>query len=210
MPIALLSKQKLFLVVSILIEAYRVCMGSLLVIFVPQTCGNHRCNMFENLMIGDTVYRAAAICNFTTLIFFCILYSIEVRRENRLNNYLIVNPLLPTDTESVESRVSYLSDERRLRLISLNTTYKRICYATFCMFIINTIFSAYIMGFQYYDDKAPMIFITNTILIGSKLYDIIYILKTQQSAFISAYVKQKCHFNDVHPNKYTDARLAVL
>ena len=44
-------QQKSSVYVSFIFELYRVLMGSMLIMFVPQKCGDHICDMFENTTV---------------------------------------------------------------------------------------------------------------------------------------------------------------
>lgn len=42
-------QQQVNMVVSVSLELYRVMVSSLLVVFIPQKCGDHVCALFENI-----------------------------------------------------------------------------------------------------------------------------------------------------------------
>ena len=178
------------------VDIYRNVMGSMLVLFVPATCGNHPCNPVENLMNGNTIYLCAAGCNFATLLCFLILVGIEFRRENWLNHYLIVNPELPMNTGSLLDK---LTDKRREKLHNMMKLYRRWVYITLAVYMANIGFSAYIIFTDYMDLKTPVSLVTNTLLIGAKLYDVHTIAGAD--SFVSAYKRSHVRYNDVNPRK---------
>lgn len=94
-------QQKLGTSISVVAELYKVLVSSLLILFVPQRCGDHVCSFNENLIAGDSVYTGGLVINFVTLATFCMMYYAEVKRENRLITYLEVNKSKPSDNESV-------------------------------------------------------------------------------------------------------------
>ena len=94
-------QQKLGVGTTLILEIYRVLMGALLIAFVPQNCNGQICSMSENLTRDDVMATTAVVTNFTTLGAFLILYFIEVKRENKMINYLEVNRFTPVDNESV-------------------------------------------------------------------------------------------------------------
>ena len=104
---------------------YRVIMGSMLVFFLPGECqdehGPHRCTSLELYTMGTTLYKVSAIFNLITLASFILLYGAELRRENRLNKYLLVNTQKPTDTDTVGAAIMRLPEVRRNRLSTLDT-----------------------------------------------------------------------------------------
>ena len=197
-------KSKLFTGAVILLDMYRVGTGTLLVVFVPGVCGDKACTPLDNWIHGDILYRVGVACNILTLITFAALYTSEIRRENRLITYLKNSPQLPTDSEEVGKVVHRLTDTRRAGLLQLNMYYQRIGYVTIAMYVINTIISAAIIFTGYINDKGPVLLVTNTLLIGGKLYDIYRTVNTESNVFLSAYINHKLQFNDVVEAKTTE------
>lgn len=185
----------------VLIEFYRVFMGSLLVLFVPAACGDHPCNPYENIVRGNTLYFLSASLNLITLVSFALLYGIELKRENRLTRYLRVDHQIATDTETVGKAIKTLTLSRQQNIVNIDILYQRIARTTFILYIINTALSAYIIVSFYMDNKTPISLVTNTILIGGKFYDVYLITNTDANVFLSAYRKQKVQFNAVNPDK---------
>ena len=202
-------KSKIFTAAVIVVDMYRVGTGTLLVLFVPGVCGDKACLPTDNWNKGDTLYRIGVACNLLTLLTFAALYAAEIRRENRLSTYLKSNPELPTDSEDVGNVIQRLTETRRTRLLTLNTRYQRIGYITIAMYVINTILSAVIIFTGYMNDKGPVLLVTNTLLIGGKLYDIYKTVNTEPNVFLSAYISRKLQFNDVVPAKTTAMFLAA-
>lgn len=196
-------RQKIFTVAVILIDMYRVGTGTLLIIFVPGICGEKACTPLDNWMNGNTLYRIGVATNLLTLVTFAVLYAAEIKRENRLITYLRSSPELPTDSEDVGKMIQRLTERRRANLLRLNTRYQRIGYMTIGMYVLNTILSAAIILTGYMDDKGPVLLVTNTLLIGEKLYDIYKTVNTEPNVFLSAYISHKLQYNDVMPEKTT-------
>lgn len=177
------------------VDIYRNVMGSMLVLFVPATCGNHPCNPIENLMNGNTIYLCAVGCNFATLLCLFILAGIEFRRENWLHHYLTVNPHLPMDRPILDQ----LTLKRQEKVKSVINMYQRWVYITLAVYLANIAFSTYIIVTDYMDLKTPVSLVTNTLLIGAKLYDVNLIAGS--GALISSYKRKHVQYNDVNPRK---------
>ena len=45
-------QQKTGVTITVLLELYRVLIASFLILFVPQTCGDHICSISENAQLG--------------------------------------------------------------------------------------------------------------------------------------------------------------
>ncbi len=192
---------KLVSSVVILIEIYKVFFGSALVVFAPDMCEDHRCNPFENYARGDSVYQVGFWLNAATLVCFAGLYYVEMKREHKLTHYLRTNHAVPTENSYVAQSIQKLTEDRQTIIYRYNNLYKKIGYVTLTLFSVNTVLSGYIIFSEYLDDKSGVALITNTLFVGSKLYDIYGIVNTDKHVFLSAYVKNKAQFNDVQPNK---------
>jgi len=181
--------------ITILLEAYRIFNGTLLVIFVPGVCGGKACLPQENFMNGSTLYKVNCGVNLAALVVFMALYAVEVRREYTLGEYLRVNPEKPTDAITTKAAFESLADEKKNKIHSFDRLYQRIIVATVCTFIVNTLLSGYVIGTEYANDKGPILFATGTVLIASKIYNIISISFSE--GYASAYLQTRSKFNDI-------------
>ncbi len=185
----------------ILLEIYRVCKGTLLVIFPPDSCGEHPCSYFETLEKGSLVYFSASTLNFITLFTLLCFYTVELRREHKIQHYLAVNDKLSTDTDSIHLRIDHLTEERKHNLSTVHRLYKHMGYGTIFVVSVNILCSTYVMFFDYFEHDGPIDLVTNTVLLASKVYDILTILLADKHVYLSAYRKEKLQFNDVNPAK---------
>ena len=180
-------------------------MGSMLVLFVPGECqdehGPHRCTSLELYTMGTTLYRASALLNLITLGSFALLYAAELRRENRLNRYLLVNTQKPTDKDTVGAALARLPDARRNNLSSLDSQYQILGTVTIVLYLVNSVLSGTTIGLYYLDDRTPSAFATNILFIGGKLFDVYLLVHTDKHILFSAYKRQKVQYNDVQPSK---------
>jgi hypothetical protein len=185
--------------VSILIEAYRIFNGTLLVIFVPGVCDGRACLPQQNYEKGDTLYRINCGFNLAALLTFMLLYAVEIKREYTLTTYLRVNPELPSDSTTVKAAFTKLTIERQNMIHSLDRLYQRAIRFTILVVFINTVLSGYVIMTEYANDKGPTLFATGTILIATKIYNILTI--GTYEGYVSAYVQKRMEFNDAQPSK---------
>ena len=185
--------------VTIMIEAYRLFNGALLVIFVPGVCDGRACLPQQNFEHGSLLYKIVYGVNVFTLLAFMVLYAVEIRRENRLTRYLKVNPALPSDTETVALAFSKLTPRRQDAIHALDAMYKRVIYTTIGVFTVHTVLSGYVIMTEYANDKGPILFATGTVLIASKMYSIL--MMCSDTVHVSAYIQKKIQFNDVQEGK---------
>ena len=186
---------------TILLEAYRVFNGTLLVIFVPGVCGNKACLPQQNFENGSMVYRVNCGVNLVALLAFIALYSVEVRREYTLMAYLRVNPEKPSDAITTKGAFESLTEEKKMVIHYYDLQYRRVIGITVLIFVINTLLSGYVIITEYGNDKGPILFATGTVLIASKIY---HILTTNSNeGYESAYTQTRTQFNDVQERPLT-------
>ena len=202
--------QKLNASITFILELYRVLMGSLLLMFVPQKCGDHSCGSTE-LMFTDAgaAYNANYVINFFTIGSFLSLYIFEFRREHKMIDYLDVNPKFASDNTSVGNALMLLPEKRRNIILSLDHNYQLATYFSMFFFILNTIFSGCSVYDKYLDSKTSSVFFTNIIFLATKLIDANALANTETNIFYSAYLKNRVQYNYVDPDKTAHAAAAV-
>lgn len=193
--------QKLNVALTLVLEFYRVLMGSLLILMVPQKCDDHICSINENLNRTGIIDYIGISSNFATLVSMCILYYIEVKRENKMITYLDVNPSKPRDNESVGKALEDLHEYKKNIILSYDKTYCNSGYVSIGLFTINAVFSTLCILQHYLDSKTLTVLLTNVLFMGTKLADVITTVKTEKNIFYSAYLKRKIQYNDVDPDK---------
>ena len=129
---------KIMIPFTILLEAYRVFNGTLLVIFVPGVCGGKACLPQQNFENGSMVYRVNCGVNLVALLAFIALYSVEIRREYTLRANLRVNPEKPSDSATVKEAFESLTAERKAMICNYDRMYQKVVGITVFIFIINT------------------------------------------------------------------------
>jgi hypothetical protein len=193
--------QKIGILPTVLVELYKVLVSTLLILFVPQKCGDHVCSINENFVTENHLYTSGLTINFITLFSFLIFYCVEVKRENRLITYLEVNPTIPTDNESVGKALTFLPNDKKDNIISVDKKYQIMGGLSLILFMLNSIISGVVVYEYYLDNQTTSTFITNILFMTTKLGDIYSIANTEQNIFYSAYLKNKLQYNDVDPDK---------
>jgi hypothetical protein len=193
--------QKFSIVPTIAFETYKVMISSFLILFVPQKCGDHICNLNENLVFDNDLYNTGIILNFITMFSFLLFYFIEVKRENRLISYLEVNPKIPSDNDSVGKVLELLPNNKKGLILSLDKRYQQMgCFILF-IFILNSFVSGFVVYEFYLDNQTTTTFVTNLLFMVTKISDIYATVNTSENVFYSAYLKGKVQYNDVDPDK---------
>jgi hypothetical protein len=193
--------QKVAVAITVVLEMYRVLVSSFLVLFVPQKCGDHVCSLSENMVLENHLYSAGLVFNFITMASFLAMYTLEVKRENRLITYLEVNKSVASDNSSVAKVLEGLSADKRDSIWALDKYYQYSGLASIGLFSINTILSGFVVYNYYLDTQTTSTYITNILFMLTKMADVYSTVNTEKNIFYSAYMKGKVQYNDVDPDK---------
>lgn len=194
-------QQKSNVYLTLVIELYRVLVGSLLIMFVPQKCGEEICGMTELVNSKDSIDNATLAMNIFSLCAFCGLYFVEVKRENKLITYLEVDKTLPTDNDAVGEALIQLPVAKKESILYLDGLYQKVSYVALAAFLVNSGLSGYTVFNNYLDDKTFTVYLTNVLFMAFKLKEAYDISNTKKNVFYSAYLTQPVQFNNVDPNK---------
>lgn len=194
-------KQKMNVVITLVLEIYRVLMGAFLILFVPQNCNDNICSQSDNYNRNDTLSKTGFSINCITMFSFLFLYYIEVKRENKLITYLEVNRFEPRDNESVEQALLKLEDSKKESIWKYDGYYQKMGFVSLGMFLLNTTVSSIVVYTHYLDNSTVTVYLTNVLFLGFKVSDVFSTVNTKKNIFFSAYLKRKVQFNDVDPDK---------
>ena len=199
------TKQKIGVATTVAVEFYRALVASFLILFVPQSCGDHVCSFSENAQTGpDPLYNAGFAFNCITMAAFAALYYAEVRREGKLIAYLDVNPAKPSDNDSVGQVLEKMPKYRSDGILYYDSLYTKAGYTVITCFSVNTVLSGLVVYKYYLDDKTTTTYITSVLFVIQKLIQVYATLKTDKNVFYSAYLSGKIQYNDMDKDKDTD------
>ena len=194
-------KQMMNMSTTLLLEVYRVLMGTLLIFVVPQDCNGEACTMQERFHFNDGYSQFSIGFNFFTLFAFLMLYVVEVKREHKMITYLEVNRFKPRDNEAVGEALELLHPDRLKTLLNYDKTYMHAGYACIATYILNTAFSLGVIGQRVLNSTTYTVLLTNILFMGSKLANVYEVAHTKPNVFLSSYLTRKIQYNDVDPDK---------
>ena len=194
-------KQKMNVTATLVLELYRVLMGSLLLFVVPQNCDGEICTFSQNYNRDDNgVSKSVFTFNLMTLLSFLIMYYNEVKRENKMIDFLHVNAEKARDNESVEEALENLPDDIKQSIWNYDKSYMYSGYFAMGSFSVNAVLSVIVALNNYLDDKTITVLLTNILFMGMKLNDVYTTVHTDKNIFLSAYLTRKIQFNDIDPD----------
>lgn len=194
-------KQKMGMYIAFITEFYRALMGSFLVLFVPQKCGDHICALTDNISTGDDMKDSAFSFNIIVFALFLHMYFAEIMRETKMIDYLHINPELPRDNDAVGEALVRLPEEKRNSIWFWDKYYARSGQLAMIGYVINMVLSGFVIFDNYLDDKTLTVFITNGLFMALKLNDTQTTTATDKNIFLSAYLTRRIQYNDVDPDK---------
>lgn len=203
-------KERIKIIAMFLLQSYKVLMGSLLLLFVPQKCGDELCTMGQSLSNDNMLYRISLIINFITVGFFALTYFIELRRENYCVNKFDI------DHNVADNNLSLVLKEKPFLLSKVQKHNKRYYYVTISTFIIyfmNFILSTIILvQDNIFLSTGLTPYLSYIILILMKLYNCYCISSTsiKKDKALSSYMVEFTSFNVIDPDKKNKIELLEL
>ena len=196
--------QKMNVYVSFIFELYRVVMGSFLILFVPQKCGEELCTMFEPVNAGNQLTDAAFGVNIATFCMFLCMYYAEITRENKMITYLHVNIEEPCDYDAVGEALLKLPAEKKQDILVWDKRYLRTGQVALFGFVANVALSTVVIYDNFLDSKTTSALITNILFMALKINETYSITNTSENIFYSAYLNERVQFNDADPDKIVE------
>jgi hypothetical protein len=194
------TKQRIQAILSLVLEASKILIAALLVVFVPQKCPENAdglCTFRDNFADLTNYNLFVLIFNFATLGAFLFLYRVEYRREEWYIKYLDIDPTRPNNYLKQELNQYPTIDGEMLHL---NHKYLRWSRLTLVLYTMNSIFSAVLIYAYYYlDYRSITVLLTNIVLVADKLYNAIStsMRSVHEEIACSAYLKTQIIFNRV-------------
>ena len=194
MPLDVDLVQRLKVGGTFLLELYKVGVGCMLSLFVPQACGDEICTIHQNYEKTSGYNRTALITNTASLFLFFVSYVVELRRENWAIKYLDVDYDKPDNSlkELIKGE-----PELEKRMDKLNKIYFYTLVFTGGVYIINL----GVMGKILYDDYHSMNTISCTasfsLLVLMKLYNSLSVaqISLKNDEMRSAFLREFTSFN---------------
>ena len=167
MKVSVDNQQRLTAAGTMLLEFYKVLMGTFLVVFVPQKCGEEVCGLSDNISNDDVLHRAALINNLVTFVAVLVFYGVEVRRENWCIEHLDIDPAKPNNHLDLE-----IEKYPRIKcdMAKMNKRYLRALYAASGLIAANFGLSSAAIFRDYAGSSTITSMASFAILVAMKLY----------------------------------------
>jgi len=190
--------ERCVLYTNIAFELYRATVGTFLIVFIQQRCGDHPCSPFENVANRDPFFVFTMTWSCMTYMMFAFLYYNEITREYKLLRYFTQNKEDRRGIYGINHSSEYYNNHGGQSLYHTNINgmmnnpvtncalakeIKRDIYRTnlwyYCtalytclFFMFNVLFSAVAVGLNTAGENTAIGFITNVVIIIPKFYGI--------------------------------------
>lgn len=188
------TKERIKVIFLFIFQSYKILMGCMLVLFVPQICDEEVCTLSEKLESRDDKHLITLFFNGLSVLLFVILYILELKRENWCVKYLDINH------DFSDNNLGIVIKDRPELLKSLdkyNNNYFVYSIALTFIYSINLVLSSIVVYEHYAGLPSITSYLSFTGLIVLKLYyalSISYSSKTEQKA-LSSFMTEFSSYN---------------
>ena len=180
--------------IYILLDIYRFITVSLLLVFIPQKCGNDICTYKENMFRESHFEQFVLAFNFLTLLIYLISLYAEWLREKFCDDYLCIDPSYPDDY--LKTNVFNFPDTEST-LINISKHYYYLTLVLLFTNMLNITLSSIVFSYCFFGFQTITMIITYLILIVERIYLMISISSVSQKSFsiYSSYLSSQSIYN---------------
>ena len=186
------------------LQIYKILTGTLLTIFVPQSCEtflletntteNRVCTLTQNYENNDLYHQKTMYWNITTMVLFLGYYMIELKRENWSIKYLDIDNDKPDN-----SLKEIIKNEPKLDKVMdrLNIYYYNFLLATIFAYTVNVGLMIKILYTDYHGSSTVSCFMSFVLLVLMKLYNSFVVAREsiKNDKMMSAYMSEFVSYN---------------
>lgn len=197
------TKERMKIILIFLLQSYKVLMGSMLVLFVPQMCDDKVCSIQDNLYKEDGLHRASLVINFISTASFAVCYTIELKRENWCVEHLDIDDNYGDNNLPL---VLKKRPELEKALHKINDNYYYSSHITCLLYAINLIISTISIYIHSTGSATITAYMSFVILILLKLNNALFISKDSKknNMALSAYMSELQSFNIIDKDHQTE------
>ena len=177
-----------------MLQVYKVATGTLLSLFVPQSCGEKVCSLTENYENNEIYHKTVLYWNMFSMFTFFAYYLVELRREEWAIKYLDIDNDKPDN-----SLKEIIIKEPKLdkRMDKLNIYYYNLLRFNCGVYFINIMLTIKMLKDGYHSMSTISCFISFVLLVLMKLYNS-YVVANQSvknDKMMSAYMCEFVSYN---------------
>jgi hypothetical protein len=177
-----------------LLQVYKVATGTLLSLFVPQSCGEQICTLSENYENNDTYHKVVLYWNMFSMFTFFSYYMVELVREEWAIKNLDIDNDKP---DNALKEIIILEPVLDKRMDKLNKYYYNLLLFNCSIYFINMILSIKLIKDGYHSMSTVSCFASFTLLVLMKLYNsfVVAHASIKSDKMMSAYMCEFVSYN---------------
>lgn len=161
-------KQRIQVAGIFLLQSYKILTGTMMSLFIPQSCGDKMCSIQENYENSEVYHKTLVYCNgFSMFMFFCS-YAIELWREEWCIKYLdIDNDYSDNGLKEIIVKDKHLD----IYMDRINKYYYHMIRLTGIFYFINLGATVKMLNTNYHSNSTISCFMSFSLLVLMKLYN---------------------------------------
>ena len=187
-------KQRIKVCGITVLQVYKIITGTMLSLFIPQSCGDKMCTLTENYEKTEVYHKTVFYWNCFSMFLFALFYSIELRREEWCVKHLDIDNDYPDN-----SLKPIIIQEKELdtKIDKLNKYYYYTLLCTSSAYIMNMVLTVKMLNDNYHSNSTISCFISFTLLVLMKLYNSTTVAyqSVKNDKMMSAYMCEFVSFN---------------
>ena len=188
------SKQRVKVLGIFLLQIYKITTGTMMSLFIPQSCGDKMCSLTENYKNSELYHKTLFYWNSFSMFLFLICYGIELRREEWCVKYLDIDNNYPDN-----SLKNIIVKEKTLdnKMDKLNKYYYDILLCTSITYFINMLLTIKMINDNYHSNSTISCFMSFSLLVLMKIYNSwnVAYQSVKNDKMMSAYMCEFVSFN---------------
>ena len=177
-----------------LLQIYKVATGTLLSLFVPQSCGEQICSLTENYENSDEYHQLVLYWNMFSMFTFFSYYMVELVREE----WAIKNLDIDNDkSDNSLKEIIILEPILDRRMDKLNKYYYNLLLVNCSVYFVNILLTIKLLKDGYHSMSTVSCFASFTLLVLMKLYNsfVVAHASIKSDKMMSAYMCEFVSYN---------------
>ena len=188
-----------------LLQVYKVTTGTLLSLFIPQSCGDEICSIQQNYENNDVYHKSVLYWNMFSMVTFYTYYLIELRREEWAIKFLDIDNDKP---DNALKEIIRKEPELDHKMDRLNKYYYNALMFNCSVYFVNVGLTVKLINDGYHSSSTISCFLSFVLLVLMKLYNSIEVARksVKDDKMMSAYMSEFVSFN-VLDKDYVEQKL---
>lgn len=161
-------KQRIQVAGIFLLQSYKILTGTMMSLFIPQSCGDKMCSIQENYENSEVYHKTLIYCNGLSMFMFFCSYAIELWREEWCIKYLdIDNDYSDNGLKEIIVKDKHLD----IYMDRINKYYYNMIRLTGIFYFINLGATVKMLNTNYHSNSTISCFMSFSLLVLMKLYN---------------------------------------